>query len=74
VARVLAAIEAGGIGRIIGDRPRARPDRRCRGPSWLPHRAQCEHAEGIGTSIAAGVAALEADIDGVLITQATCRN
>lgn len=70
VARVLAAIEAGGIGRIIvvtGHEPdriaavAARPG--CR----IVHNAR--HAEGIGTSIAAGVAALEADIDGVLITQ-----
>ena len=70
VTRVIAALEAAGIARIVivtgheADQV-AKATVGCERRITYNER----HAEGIGTSIAAGIAALDDDIDGALIAQ-----
>jgi molybdenum cofactor cytidylyltransferase len=70
VARVVAAIEGAGIGRVIvvtgHDRERVAAALAGAGRT-LVHNG--DHDAGMGTSIAAGIAALGDDVDGALIAQ-----
>jgi molybdenum cofactor cytidylyltransferase len=70
VARILAAIEEGGIARVVvvtGHQPDQVAAAVARAGRRITHNAR--YADGIGTSIAAGIAALDGDVDGALIAQ-----
>jgi molybdenum cofactor cytidylyltransferase len=70
VARVIAAIEAGGIDRVVVVTGHE-PDRIAQATAGRGRRITYNerHGRGMGTSIAAGIKALDSDVDGALIAQ-----